>query len=287
MEAPRRAPARARAVLRAIVLAALLLPAAGGQSARVPASLHSRAVVARVKPSLERALAVRGLAWGAPIFVRIFKEESELELWVRGRERFELFRTYPICRISGGLGPKLEQGDQQGPEGFYFVTPDRLNPSSEYFLAFNLGYPNAFDRSHGRTGGALMVHGDCVSAGCYAMTDPGISEIYALAEAALRSGQPYFRVHAFPFRLTDANLARHAGSPWRDFWAGMRPAFDWFEARRRPPEIRVRAGRYEVAGGAVGDVAGGAAGEAAGGDETAALSVARDARVETAGRHGP
>lgn len=244
MEAPRRAHPRALV----FVLAFLAALSTGVHSVQVPASRHSRTVVSRVKPQLERALEVRGLRYGAPIFVRIFKQERELELWVQGRAGFELFRTYPICRYSGRLGPKQSEGDMQSPEGFYTVSAGRLNPTSEYFLAFNLGYPNALDRAHGRTGGALMVHGGCVSAGCYAMTDAGISEIYALAEAALRGGQSSFHVHAFPFRLSERQLTRHAASRWAGFWRDMKPAFDYFEQLRVPPVVRVRGGRYEVAG---------------------------------------
>ena len=155
---------------------------------------------------LEQALQAQGLEFGSPIFIRIFKESKELEVWVENEGRFRLFKMYPICTFSGDLGPKLQQGDQQSPEGFYFVTPGRMNPNSQYHLSFNLGYPNAFDRYHDRTGDFLMVHGDCVSIGCYAMTDAGIEEIYTIADAALRQGQAFFRVHVFPFRMTTENM---------------------------------------------------------------------------------
>ncbi|MDJ0850372.1 MAG: murein L,D-transpeptidase family protein [Myxococcota bacterium] len=209
-----------------------------------PSTDRSRAAITRVRPSLESALRERELRFGAPVFIRIFKESRELELWVQGKGRFELFRSYPICTFSGGLGPKLRTGDLQSPEGFYFVNPGRLNPASRFHLSFDLGYPNAYDRHHGRTGSALMVHGDCVSIGCYAMTDARIEEIYALVDAALRAGQPFVRVHAFPFRMTEANMARNRGSRWRSFWENLRQGYEFFEREKRPPNVEVRGGRY-------------------------------------------
>lgn len=226
-------------------LAALLGCASGAAVAdELPSSERSREAVERVRPVLEQALSERGLRFGAPIFVRIFKQPRQLELWVEGEGRFELFRVYDICTYSGRLGPKLVRLDLQSPEGFYFVTPERLNPSSAYHLSFNLGYPNAYDRRHGRTGSALMVHGSCVSNGCYAMTDERIEEIYALADAALRGGQPFFRVHIFPFRMTDENLRIHGKSRWSSFWTNLRQGHDWFETEGRPPNVVVREDRY-------------------------------------------
>jgi murein L,D-transpeptidase YafK len=183
---------------------------------------------------------------GAPVFIRIFKEESSLELWLQERSsgKFKLLSQYPICYFSGDLGPKQRTGDGQSPEGFYSVPPGSLNPYSDYHLSFNLGYPNAFDRAKGRTGSALMVHGGCVSIGCYAMTDDGIEEIYTLASAALRDGQSAFQVHIFPFRMTSANLARHRHSEWLDFWSNLKEGYDLFERDQLPPRVTVRGGRY-------------------------------------------
>ena len=178
-------------------------------AADVPSSPRSRAAINRVAPELKQELEAKGLEFGAPIFLRIFKASRELEIWVESDTRFMRFKTYRICSFSGGLGPKARTGDGQSPEGFYFVNSSRMNPSSRFHLSFNLGFPNAYDRAHGRTGSFLMVHGDCVSIGCYAMTNDGIEEIYALADAALRNGQPFFRVHVFPFHMTDENLEAH------------------------------------------------------------------------------
>ena len=179
-----------------------------------PRADRSEAASKRVRPALEAALRVKGLRWGAPVFVRIFKEEKELELWVDDGKVFKHFKTWPICKYSGTLGPKLKEGDGQAPEGFYFVPRSRMNPRSRFHLSFNLGYPNAYDRARQRTGSALMVHGNCVSIGCYAMTDARIEEIYSLCDAALQNGQKFFRVHVFPFRMTAANQKRHSNSKW-------------------------------------------------------------------------
>ena len=181
---------------------------------------------------------------GSPVFIRIFKEESELELWVKEGAGFTRWRTYPICTWSGDLGPKLKEGDGQSPEGFYFVPPKMMNPKSSYHLAFNIGYPNSYDRAHERTGSYIMVHGACVSIGCYAMTDEKIEEIYAMAKAAHTRGQPYFRVHIFPFRMTPTNMARHADSPWIDFWKNLKEGHDWFEEHKIPPNVEVKDKRY-------------------------------------------
>jgi murein L,D-transpeptidase YafK len=182
-----------------------------------------------------------------PIFVRIFKEESELEVWKqRDDGRFYHFKTYPICNWSGELGPKFQQGDRQAPEGFYRVAKNQMNPNSQFHLAYNLGYPNAYDRANRRTGEFLMVHGKCKSAGCYAMTDGLIEEIYALSREAFIGGQEAFEVHAFPFRMTDANMAHHRNSPHYQFWQTLKEGYDYFELTRTPPTIAVCERRYVV-----------------------------------------
>lgn len=213
----------------------------------VPGSARSQAAEARVRPALERDLEKQGLRFGAPVFMRIFKREKELELWVEGGDgKYARFRSYPICTYSGGLGPKIRQGDGQAPEGFYRVRPAQLNPSSRFHLSFNLGYPNAYDRVHSRTGDFLMVHGNCVSIGCYAMGDDAIEEIYSLAAAALRGGQDAFEVHAFPFKFESANLEAEQGSEWHGFWSELKPAYDAFEQTRKPPQVRVDDGHYRL-----------------------------------------
>ncbi len=192
-------------------------------------------------------LGKKGMQAEAPIFVRIFKEESELEVWKqRDDGRFYHFKTYPICNWSGDLGPKQQQGDKQAPEGFYTIATNQLNPNSQFHVSFNLGYPNAYDKSHGRTGDFLMVHGKCKSAGCYAMTDALMEEIYALAREALKAGQKNFEAHAFPFRMTAENMERYKKSKWIGFWKVLKQGYDHFETHRIPPSVAVCERRYVV-----------------------------------------
>lgn len=192
-------------------------------------------------------LGKKGMDPQAPVFIRVFKEESELEVWKqRDDGRFYHFKTYPICNWSGDLGPKLKQGDRQAPEGFYTVSREQMNPDSKYHLALNLGYPNTFDRAHGRTGEYLMIHGKCKSAGCYAMTDALIEEIYAIARESFLGGHDSLQVHAFPFRMTPANLARHARHDAMPFWATLKEGYDYFEVTRQLPTVAVCSRRYVV-----------------------------------------
>lgn len=228
--------------LRTLALAALL--AFAGEAT---AAGRADAAAARVAPQLKQDLAAAGLAWGAPVFLRLFKLEAQLELWVEHADGWRQFRSWPICAFSGALGPKQKVGDRQAPEGFYGVTRARLNPWSSYHLSFDLGYPNAYDRAHGRTGSLLMVHGDCVSIGCYAMGDAAIEEIYTLVDAALSNGQREVPVHAFPFRFDRADVDQRLADPqWGPFWTELRAGWVAFESTRRPPHVQVRDKRYRV-----------------------------------------
>ena len=211
-----------------------------------PGEPRARAAAANVRPSLERDLAAVGLRFGDPVFLRAFKEENVLEIFVRNRAtgKFDLFRSYPVAAASGTLGPKLAEGDSQVPEGFYFVPPAAMKPDSQFHLAFNIGYPNEFDRAHQRTGTVIMVHGNRVSIGCLAMTDRKIEEIYTLCAAAHAGGQPYFRIHLFPFRMTHERMAKAAGDPNESFWQNLKEGHDLFEQNRVPPNVSVRDRRY-------------------------------------------
>lgn len=213
-----------------------------------PSSRRSMLAINRLTPRLITELKEKDLTFGAPVFIRIFKQERELELWVKGKERYQIFRTYKVAAMSGELGPKLKEGDRQAPEGFYHVTPARMNPNSRFHLSFNLGYPNAYDLANKRSGSALMVHGANVSIGCFAMTDPKIEEIYTLCDAALRGGQPYFRVHSFPFRMTRENMAKHKESRWFDYWKNLKTGYDWFEKHGTPPGVEVKDKSYVFGG---------------------------------------
>ena len=200
-----------------------------------------------LSPQTRALLAEKGMTEEQPILIRIFKGESELEVWKQKDDgRYYHFKTYPICAYSGGLGPKVKQGDRQAPEGFYLINRDQLNPRSKYHLSFNIGFPNAYDRSLGRTGSNLMVHGDCTSAGCYAMTDAVIEEIFILALDALNAGQASFQVQAYPFRMTAANLEAHRKDDWYDFWRNLKEGYDYFETTRLPPTVAVCEKRYLV-----------------------------------------
>ena len=238
-------------LLRLLLCAAMLGTSLGAPVANVfPKTKQNERIAevrARVGPGLSRELSSLGFAMGNQVFIRIFKEEREFELWLKpvGSATFVHWKTWPIAAMSGLLGPKLKEGDLQAPEGFYSVSAKAMNPESRFHLSFNIGYPNAFDRTHGRTGGLIMVHGNKVSIGCFAMTDPVIEEIYLLAEAALNHGQGEFCVHVFPFRMTDERMALAADSPWRSFWQDLRAGYENFEVSRVPPVMRVEAGRYQ------------------------------------------
>jgi murein L,D-transpeptidase YafK len=181
----------------------------------------------------------------APVLIRIYKEERTLEVWKQDRTGgFALLKSYPICKYSGRLGPKIAEGDYQAPEGFYDVTPDQMNPQSTEYLSFNIGFPNALDRSLGRSGSFLMVHGGCRSVGCYAMTDYGIEEIYGLVYEAFQGGQSKVQLQAFPFRMTTANLVRHEQDANLSFWQMLKTGSDAFLETRQPPIVAVCDQRY-------------------------------------------
>lgn len=215
-------------------------------SQELPSSARSKKAIAANTIALQQALTAKGMQLGDPIFIRIFKQTNELELWVKPSDsnEFKLFKTYEICYYSGELGPKTKQGDGQSPEGFYFVNAGRFNPWSSFHLSLNMGYPNAYDRAKGYSGDYLMIHGNCVSIGCYAMTDSGIEEIYTLAYKAVENGQAFFRVHAFPFRMTDEALAQYADHTWISFWQNLKTGYDWFEEKKTPPNVSARNKYY-------------------------------------------
>jgi murein L,D-transpeptidase YafK len=197
-----------------------------------------------VSDEAQERLADNGVMAGSPLYVRVFKKEEEMELWLHSPYGYVPFKTYKICSWSGGLGPKLKTGDKQAPEGFYMVSASQMNPNSKYHLSFNLGYPNASDRAHRRTGAHLMVHGGCSSAGCYAITDEQVQEIFSLARDSFKHGENQFPVHAFPFRMTKANMKAHKAHKWYDFWVNLKQGYDHFEKHRRPPVVGVKNKRY-------------------------------------------
>jgi murein L,D-transpeptidase YafK len=226
----------ARALITSVALAtgALL---AGCNSDEISLASNAKANQP-VSPKLIAAMAEKDMDLQSPILVRLFKQEAELEVWKQDRSgRYALLKTYPICRWSGDLGPKVREGDRQAPEGFYSISPAQMNPQSQYYLSFNIGYPNAFDRALGRTGSQLMVHGDCSSRGCYAMTDEQISEIYSLGRESFFGGQHAFQVQAYPFRMTPVNMAKHRNNPNMPFWRMIKQGWDHFEVTRQEPKV--------------------------------------------------
>jgi murein L,D-transpeptidase YafK len=230
-----------RSLFRALMTSAVLSAGAllAGCNSDEIGSLATNAKANQpVPPKLLAQVDAKNMDLQSPILIRLFKQEAELEVWKQDRTgRFELLKTYPICRWSGDLGPKVREGDRQAPEGFYAITPAQMNPTSAYYLSFNTGYPNAYDRSLGHTGSELMVHGDCSSRGCYAMTDEQISEIYALGRESFFGGQKSFQFQAYPFRMTALNFARHRNSPHMAFWKMIKEGSDHFEVTRQEPKV--------------------------------------------------
>ena len=224
--------------LVSVLVAVLLLAGCAGE-------LAEHVAIGTVYPDTIALMAEKDMDRSAPILIRITKETSTLEVLKEDRSgRYRPLKTYPICRFSGGLGPKTVEGDHQAPEGFYAVTPAQMNPHSREYLSFNIGYPNAYDRALGRTGDSLMVHGGCRSVGCYAMTNELIEEIYGLAHEAFAGGQTAIQLQAFPFPMTAANLARHRADANAPFWAMLKTGSDILAATARPPRVAVCGQRY-------------------------------------------
>jgi murein L,D-transpeptidase YafK len=233
----------ARILLASAALAAALALAGCETDGTSPAT--SAKAMAPISQKTLSEIAQKNMSKQSPILIRLFKQESELEVWKQDNSgRMALLKTFPICRWSGDLGPKIREGDRQAPEGFYTITPGLMNPASQYHLAVNIGFPNAFDKAHDRTGAHLMIHGDCSSRGCYAMTDEQVSEIYALARESFFGGQRAFQIQAFPFRMTPTNMAKHRNNPHMPFWKMLKEGYDHFEVTRVEPKVDVCEKRY-------------------------------------------
>jgi murein L,D-transpeptidase YafK len=279
----------------AFILAALLLAwpaatraagavAAGGSPAHgIGASQgphdHEKQPGALDVDQFKRQLGEKGLSFGSAIMIRIFKLEGELELWVQNGGRFELFAVYPVCNWSGSLGPKLAEGDRQSPEGFYSVGTRQLRRIGRWRRSLDIGFPNTYDKAHGRTGSYILVHGGCSSIGCYAMTDRAMEEIFALSEAALEKGQGEIQVHVFPFRMTWENLKGQGEGPWSGFWLSLKSGYDLFEQTRIPPQVRVCNDHY-----AVGDAAGDSAAECVANISEPSMTTVRARSIRRAAR---
>jgi len=229
-----------RTLVRALITSAALAAGAlltGCNSDEISLATNAKANQP-VPPKLLAAMVEKDMDLQSPMLVRLFKQEAELEVWKQDRSgRFALLKTYPICRWSGDLGPKVREGDRQAPEGFYAITPAQMNPQSAYYLSFNTGYPNAYDKALGHSGSQLMVHGDCSSRGCYAMTDEQIAEIYSLGRESFFGGQKAFQLQAYPFRMTPVNMAKHRNNANMAFWKMIKQGYDHFEVTRQEPKV--------------------------------------------------
>ena len=195
---------------------------------------------APIPPQTLAQMAELGTTQNAPVLIRTYKKEAELEIWkMKPDGHYALLKTYPMCRWSGQLGPKVREGDRQVPEGFYSITPAQMNPNSNYYLSFNVGYPNAYDRALGHTGGSIMVHGICSSAGCFSMTDPQIGEIYAIAREGFAGGQRAIQMQSYPFRMTAENLAKYRLDQNIAFWKQLKQGADHFEVTHQEVAVGV------------------------------------------------
>ncbi len=212
-------------------LALLLLTLGMLSQTATPCMADGAERVATARANVQGGL---GAFFGAPVFIRIVKESWLLELWVQHSGTWQVLKTYPIAGMSGTLGPKQQEGDEQAPEGFYDVVPSRMHPNSNYHLAFNIGYPNDYDRSLGRTGSFIMVHGSDASLGCFAMTDEGIEEIYTMVNEAFLKGQKRVEVHIYPFEMTPARMEKEKESPHIGFWRTLQPRWQHTHNRRQP-----------------------------------------------------
>ena len=230
--------ARPASRIAAIALAAGLLAAC--QETRTGAKAY------RPIPSDTLALMEKsGTTKNAPVLIRAYKKEAELEVWkMKANGEYAYIKTFPMCRWSGQLGPKRREGDRQVPEGFYTISPGQMNPNSAYYLSFNVGYPNTLDRAQGFTGGSIMVHGACSSAGCFSMTDEQIEEIYAIAREAFAGGQRAIQMQSMPFRMTPDNLAKHRLDPNMAFWRQLKEGMDRFDVTKREPQVNFCGRRY-------------------------------------------
>lgn len=190
---------------------------------------------------------------GSSIFIRAFKKEQVLEVWVKPKtaEQYVLLQTYGICASSGVLGPKRKEGDLQVPEGVYEIN--HFNPQSNFHLSLGLNYPNASDRilsDRKNPGSAIYIHGNCVTIGCIPLTDELIKELYVIAVDARDSGQKKIPVHVFPTRLDDAGMltlrSTHSGDERLiSFWQNLQAIFKDFESTKKLKAVKVNdQGKY-------------------------------------------
>src|SRR3954464_12964049 len=233
---------------RFVMLAGVSLALAACQDPRQQ-SVTSTRHLAPIPPATMALMSAKGLSKNDPILIRAYKKESEMEVWKRGPDgKYAHLKTFPICRWSGQLGPKRKEGDRQAPEGFYTITPGLMNPNSSYYLSFDTGYPNAYDRAQGGTGAPPKGRGTCSSAGCLVMTRESIAEIYAIPREAFAGGQRGFQFQSYPFRMTAENVTKFRNDPNAPFWKNLKEGSDYFEALREEPKVGLCGNRYVFGG---------------------------------------
>ncbi|MBM3411978.1 MAG: hypothetical protein FJY19_01140 [Bacteroidetes bacterium] len=207
--------------------------------------------------TLKKQFVAKKLKWPvAQIYIRSFKYDSHLEVWVKQTNEsvFSLFKTYPVCALGGSLGPKRVQGDYQVPEGFYYIN--EFNPFSNYYLSLGLNYPNASDRmlsDSSKPGGDIYIHGSCVTVGCIPITDQQIDELYILATFARDAGQDFIPVHIFPCRFDVPKSKAYLDELTKDdpvlfrFSEKLADAYFYFEKNKKLPIVMIAEdGQYYI-----------------------------------------
>jgi murein L,D-transpeptidase YafK len=229
-------------IARSVALLAIAVVAAGCSKETTQKSARASTPIPAATLS---SMASIGATKTSPVLIRAYKKESEIEVWKQTSSgEYALLKTYPVCRWSGQLGPKKREGDRQVPEGFYTVSAGQMNPNSSMWLSFNVGYPNPLERSLGRNGGDIMVHGTCSSRGCFAMTNGQMEEIYAIAREAFVGGQKSMQFQSYPFRMTAENLSKFRNDPNIAFWKNLKEGSDRFEVSKRAPTVGYCGTRY-------------------------------------------
>lgn len=203
----------------------------------------------KLEDSLKKQFKEKKLAWPPQsVFIRSFKYDRVLEMWVKNKntDSFTLFKTYKVCMQSGSIGPKRSEGDNQVPEGFYYIN--EFNPRSNYHLALGLNYPNASDKvlsDPKKPGGDIYIHGNCVSTGCIAIQDYPIEEVYTLASIAKSNGQDFVPVHIYPVNYSVKKSLNYLTESIRGKQSvnksilGIKAVYDYFEKKKKLPIIIV------------------------------------------------
>ncbi len=211
----------------------------------------------RKQDTLKKQFAAAGIEWPAKeIYIRSFKYDSQLEVWVRNSSdaAFKLFKTYRVCALAGTMGPKRMEGDYQVPEGFYYIN--EFKPNSAYNLSLGINYPNASDKvlsDEDNPGSGIFIHGSCITVGCIPIMDEQIEELYVLAANAKNSGQDFIPVHIFPIRFNNPKSVEYLTRITKDqqdiqvFETKLKEVYDYFEKEKKLPIISVnKKGEYVV-----------------------------------------